>query len=60
MTIEKIKADAANLQTTIGTLGRVSYDLYDKAIHELDENEYQILITEYISKKHEYEPEKQF
>ena len=35
MTIENIKADAAKLQTTIGRLNMVSYDLFDKAIHEL-------------------------
>jgi S-methylmethionine-dependent homocysteine/selenocysteine methylase len=58
--ISRIKEIAKELNTNIGILNCVSYNVYNKAIGELTKMEFNAVITEYIGNKTNYEPEKLF
>lgn len=58
--ITQIREAAAKLNTTIGMLNTVSYKLFDVAVHELSESEFTEVTTDFMTHRHEYEPEQMF
>ena len=60
MNINKIKARAAELNTTIGALNMASYDEFDVSVGNLTEEQFVVVTTAFIANRSKYESERMF